>query len=422
MLLPCTKHRAAQEQKQGISQRRTATTSSSASHERRNRRTRVFLYCFVFLLLIITFLQQGGSPSGDYSTVQLGYESLLLGVSSSTTSNSTLIVAAVEEGGVLDDEIKKKQAQKGGNHIVESSGGGNTQSNMVRKNLRVVFVGDSLSRYMYLSLVYYLKHDGREWAPRGHKLLEKVKDSSPDAWNEWLAFTNQQLGPEECDCYRYWTHPFQWYKHCENRYYHDDNNNYVSFLTKFGGNPFHGHVLADQVFRRGRDGMMMINQTVRPYDWVYPTWDRLVEEYIAHWKPKPDLFVFNQGHWKAHELRDEKVLKKLRRVLKKHGIRGIYRTTTFRQDERVVNEKDDQEEEEIMAASYQAYRNAATRKHDALVCQYFECLNVSWTAGIPTTEYVDPVHFTAPINNRMNQQFLNEFVFSHSKSRSSNKS
>lgn len=259
--------------------------------------------------------------------------------------------------------------------------------------LRVVFVGDSLSRYMYLSLAYYVKNG--LWAPRGHKLLEKVKDTNPTAWNEWLLYAHEQLETELCDCYRYWTHSFKWYNHCENRYFFDTSY-HISFITKFGGNPFHGHVMPPQVY-----SSYGINQTKSHYEWVHSTWADLVDEYVALWNPKPDIFLFNQGHWKGHELRDEVVLEGLRDALRRHNIRGIYRTTTYRQDER----------EESEAATIRAFRNRKTRQHDALVCQYFDCLNVSWTAWVSTAEYVDALHFRASINNRMNQQFLEEFVW-----------
>lgn len=258
--------------------------------------------------------------------------------------------------------------------------------------LRIAIVGDSLSRYMYLSLCFYLKHG--KWAPQGHHLLEKVKDESRSAWNDWLLFTHQQLDAEMCDCYRYWTKSFKWYQHCENRYYFDKNY-HVAFITKFGGNPFHGHVSAREVF-----SSYGINQTKSYYKWSYATWADLVDRYISQWNTKPDVLLFNQGHWKGHELRDVKVLEELKKSLKKHNIRGIYRTTTYRQDERAGNEE----------ATIMAFAGRETRKHDAVVCQYFECLNVSWTAGVSTDNYVDPVHFKASVNNRMNMQFFDEFV------------
>jgi hypothetical protein len=236
------------------------------------------------------------------------------------------------------------------------------------RNLRLAFVGDSLTRYMYLSLGYYLKHG--EWAPRGHQLLEKVKDPDPNAWNDWLAYSNDELQPhEDCDCYRYWTHPFKWYRHCENRYFRDeDRGNYVTFITKFGGNPFHGHWNASTVFSKQQRHER--NTTIRSYNWWYPSWADLTDQYISQLSSKPDYMIFNQGHWRAHELRDRAVLDSLKTSLTKAGIIGIYRTT------------------------------------------YFPCLNVSWTAWTPPEDYVDDVHFKADINNRMSQQLL-EFLKEH---------
>jgi hypothetical protein len=83
-------------------------------------------------------------------------------------------------------------------------------------------------------------------------------------------------------------------------------------------------------------------------------------------------------------------LEKIQTSLQRAGIVGIYRTTTFRRDE----------------TSYEEFQNARTRKHDPKVCHYFSCLNVSWTAETPPSEYVDDIHFTAPVNNRMNQQLM----------------
>jgi uncharacterized Rmd1/YagE family protein len=203
----------------------------------------------------------------------------------------------------------------------------------------------------------------------------------------------------DCDCYRYWEHPFKWYKHCENRYYQDDDHEtYVSFITKFGGNPFHGHVMADDVFRKqrqqGQQQYSSLNQTLRKYDWVYPTWSDLVDKYISQWQQKPDYFVFNNGHWKAHELRNETMLKELKMSLENAGIVGIYRTTTYRQDE----------------TNFTKARKNQNHRHDDLVCNYFPCVNVSWTVDLSSDDdYVDPVHFRAPVNNKMTQQLL-EFL------------
>jgi hypothetical protein len=353
-----------------------------------NQKIRVFIVVICFLSLASVYI--------------------LLWVSTTTTTTTTTLLEEGKELGDVptfrNDLIKRKTTQTKQSVTTNNN---NNNSSLQSKPLRIVLVGDSLTRYMYLSLTYYLKHN-KTWAPKGHEMLEKVKDPHSNNWNEWLAFTNVVLRPyEECDCYRYWEHPFKWFKHCENRYYHDDHQNYIAFLTKFGGNPFHGHVAADKVFQQqqqqqqhnnnnnnNNNHQTTLNQTLRSYDWVYPTWSDLIDQYISQWNPKPDYFVFNNGHWKAHELRDEQVLKDLKVSLDRAGIRGIYRTTTFRQDE----------------PNFENYTNNKNHRHDKLVCRYFPCVNVSWTAGLTSDEdYVDPVHFRAPVNNRMTRQLL-EFL------------
>ena len=289
---------------------------------------------------------------------------------------------AIDEGFGIDKPLVSSSSLSPPNN----NDGTSSLSFLTDKPLRIAFVGDSLSRYMYLSLAYYLKFG--VWAPRGHQLLEKVKDTSANHWNDWLNYTNGILKPQEtCDCYRYWESGFQWKNHCENRYFRSGQHS-LTFITKFGQYPFHGHWNPSQVFQRKH-----MNMTRRPYRWSYESWSELIETHIQHLQPKPDYIVFNQAHCKSHELRSVDVLKDIQTTLKKVGIVGIYRTTTFRRDE----------------MDFEEFRNFKTRKHDAKVCRYFPCLNVSWTAQTPPADYVDDIHFTAPINNQMNQQLL-EFL------------
>lgn len=257
-------------------------------------------------------------------------------------------------------------------------------ANKPPKKLRVVFVGDSLTRFNYLSLAYYFKYN--EWAPPGIRLLEKVKDTSPNQWNDWLQYTNDVLKPETCDCYRHWSNGFNWKKHVENRYFQPSPDVFLAFLTKFGQYPFHGHWNPHQIFQR-----KSMNMTLRPFRWSFDCWNDLIDQYII--KLKPDYMVFNQGHWKYHDLKSHTVLQSIQTSLQNAGIVGIYRTTTFRRDE----------------DNFWKYRNEPTRKHDFKVCEYFPCLNVSWTAETPPEEYVDDVHFAANINNQMAQQLM-EFL------------
>ena len=288
------------------------------------------------------------------------------------------------------------------------------------KDLSIAFVGDSVTRYMYLSLVYYLRWGC--WINDGHPFLElmvsqkmQLKTSTEasltsmkadipsgsainiSSWNEYLNYTNSLLYPnEQCDCYRNWDKTFNWNRHVENRYYSDTQlNNHVTFFTKFGASNLHGHWNATHVFDLQPYQNRVVSFSKTPYAWHYNTWDGFVSQYVSKLSPKPKYLVFNSGFWTGHMLGNVAVLEKLRTSLQDSDIVGIYRTTTFRNDEQ----------------SYEMYMDSKWRQHDKKVCQLFPCLNVSWTANLVNNDsnydyYLDSIHFKSQIYNRMNIELL----------------
>lgn len=110
------------------------------------------------------------------------------------------------------------------NHV----GGYITDPGQMPKGLRIVLIGDSLMRYQYLSLVYFLRH--RDWIDPNQEVKQAVSEQS--GFLNWLDFynqTNAMLSPYEvCDCWRNVT--FDKYT-TENRYYYDpSNDNMVYFF------------------------------------------------------------------------------------------------------------------------------------------------------------------------------------------------
>ena len=252
-------------------------------------------------------------------------------------------------------------------------------------HLRMVICGDSMSRFQYLSLVHFLKFG--TWAEYGSARVEM--HNTTRSWNEWFRYTNQQLQPyEQCDCYRNWSGTFLWNQHVENRYFADpSHDNYVTFLTKFGGYPSHGRWNVSTIYQ---------NHTMtfekQPFVWSYGTWEALIRQYVSQMSPRPQYFVFNSGFWGKHQLNKAAVIRALRQALEDNNMIGIYRTTTYRRDEN------------HNLAEFQFH---SRRKHDRKVCQWMHyCLNVSWTVDVPEEEYVDTLHFRATVNNRMSQQLL----------------
>jgi hypothetical protein len=112
------------------------------------------------------------------------------------------------------------------------------------RGLRLAFVGDSVTRYQAINLMYYL-YSGR-WFPCNETPSIVAKDdydafagnetTGDSTWNLYLNYTSHQLGEAAghhwCDCYRVggWLS-----ESFENRYFRDDRyDNYVYYVTKFG--------------------------------------------------------------------------------------------------------------------------------------------------------------------------------------------
>jgi hypothetical protein len=92
--------------------------------------------------------------------------------------------------------------------------------------LRIAFVGDSLTRYMYLSLAAYLR--------RGRWVDEKdvpniLEGKQFDEWNPFYNYTNNYFQPyEQCDCLR-----LEALTAIENRYFADPvRDNVLYFFQK----------------------------------------------------------------------------------------------------------------------------------------------------------------------------------------------
>jgi hypothetical protein len=94
--------------------------------------------------------------------------------------------------------------------------------------LRVAFLGDSLTRYMYMSLAAYLR-SGR-WVDDEDE-PNIVEEKQFGDWNYYFNYTNNLFRPyEQCDCYR---PPDQSWRSIENRYFNDPvGNNSIYFIQK----------------------------------------------------------------------------------------------------------------------------------------------------------------------------------------------
>ncbi|KAI2499396.1 hypothetical protein MHU86_15108 [Fragilaria crotonensis] len=267
---------------------------------------------------------------------------------------------------------------EGGEDVTQDDGKFKYKNGTVR-NLRLAFVGDSITRYQYISLVSYL-HSGR-WIENSDT-PNPVKETDFGSYQNFFAYVSQTVleGTEACDCFR--AAVFNPVEVFENRYY-AENHNYVSVFLKLGGLAGQGHWEPGSVYGANRTRFEKKSYFVPP-TWRY-NWQDLILNHIAKLEPKPDFVVLNAGHW-AHDLVPE-VFEAIRNVTDMVGIKAIYATTT-----KSISDRD-----------------SSLRPHDVQGCEILEyCLNRSWTANITKNyeHYWDTKHFTARVNRMLNEQLM----------------
>ena len=247
-------------------------------------------------------------------------------------------------------------------------------------NVHIVFFGDSVTRYQYLSLVYYAYKD--TWYPdrQGQDLVNE------HTFNNWNSFYNYSTlifdGKLKCDCF----HPesTEYNRIVENRYYQDRQNNlYLTFIQKFGNLAAQGYLKHDSAFNDDTPPYTR-HSKMDPVIWTHD-WVETIRQHIAKLKPKPDYIVLNAGLW-VNNFNDRSYLQAIRQALDDSHIIGIYRTTTRPRTSSDPN------------LSFS----------DKLACEVFQyCLDITgYTASLDPSHYWDPNHFYSHVNTKLNEMFL----------------
>ncbi len=269
-------------------------------------------------------------------------------------------------------------------------------------HLSIVFMGDSLTRFMYYSLAYFLRH-GRWIDPDSNPHLVRPRDffnttnEGATVWIPWYRASSQALEPMElCDC---WREPGNIIKEgdpsfnsvCENRYYHDPiRNNTLVFFQSYGEViPIRGHY-GDPVqatFDRGSLGGVYENplQDNFPFNWSL-SWIDVIQQQVT--PLRASYLVINAGLWNHGFYNDAFVddfLLAIQVLESESTTRTIWKTTTPYYDG--------------------DYGNLFI---DLKMCQKLDgCLNITpWLLEISTDYYVDSCHYVEPIYRAMNEQLL----------------
>ena len=175
----------------------------------------------------------------------------------------------------------------------------------VPRDVNIVIIGDSVSRYAYLSLVYFLRW-GRWFEPTLERsnLVNELSFHSlfhKNTFGEFFFQTSRMIQPYElCDCYKH--HFFEEMgpdatdkTTFENRYYHDPTlNNTVTFLHAYGHQEkMHGRVNANEAYNFSkwdwhREEKLLVKYQWSKAEWEFDDWGEVVTEYIATLESKPE--------------------------------------------------------------------------------------------------------------------------------------
>ena len=261
-------------------------------------------------------------------------------------------------------------------------------------NKHLVMVGDSLMRYQYLALVYSLKF--------GVKLTDSdtrnfVREHTFSDWFDYFSATNSLLCPNEyCDCFK--TTDSKYDTQFENRFYEDREKHIkITFLLMYGKfNQGHWSNTTDD------DGLRKPSKVYTPAVWKTDLPDTLtgfLRQMVDAGDRNSSVLVLNAGHHVHHFLESEYCDKVISRAVGLFG-QVIWKTTSCQT--RAIQKA-------YELAGLGAYYLASTNhSHDNIMCskEGVKCLDISWITEVPDEDYIDPIHYRAPVYNVINTQMM----------------
>lgn len=242
-------------------------------------------------------------------------------------------------------------------------------------NHHIVMIGDSLTRYQYLSLVYLINTNTFYPANKKPSILWEGDHGN---WNLFFNATNAALYPNEyCDCYRVG------YIN-ENRYFFNKERNItISYIAYFGDaadQKIHGHWSPHDNETNHQFHTPTLGDFV-PYRWESNTILEALPDHAAKLDPKPSVLILNAGFW-PNKYGDPDFRSSVLNLAVSLFDRVIWKTTNYDRD----------------------HKGALS----LAICQHpgIECLNLDWTQYLETSDYKDRLHFQADIYTDIDIQFI----------------
>jgi hypothetical protein len=306
------------------------------------------------------------------------------------------------------------------------------------KNLRLVFMGDSLTRYQYLSLAYFLRF-GRWFDPTimVNNLVNAHSFHHPfhpkEDWNEFFFQSNRILHPfEVCDCLR--SHDGRVV--LERRYFYDaKHNNRLTYINMNGketspGRGYYGRLEPERIFGPafvelehfpfGLDTSGGYNES--SIAWDFPTWGDVIRYHVGSLDydynnggqksgTGPDVRVLLNAGLHPHDFRNVSVASDIQEALTESSLHGVWKTTTYPLQDVIEFQAQLQFSWQSSSSSSTQHqkkiRSPYTRHTDREMCRMIgSCFNVSWTALLRPELFFDDLHFLEPVYRVLNEEYL----------------
>jgi hypothetical protein len=290
------------------------------------------------------------------------------------------------------------------------------------RNINIAFLGDSVTRFAYISLAYYL-HTGKwvdpKWSRERCNPGEALScpGGPSDRWKHFNEKVSALMGEHEfCDCYR---------GDYDARYFYDSKrNNRVSFFMRAGHTTtslFRGRVDSSIVWKdfKSRTGLPFGFTSGDPA-WEHHEWDEMIREELGRMDPVPEYLVLNAGLWN-NEFGGSDVRQRVIDAAKDVGIKKVFwRTSKFCGLDNVRNVDFSERLAYLLSFSIATYQitdlnkgnNVTTLRKsqqitDEMACQSFDgCVNMSLTSLVHPDFMSDWRHFKEPVNRLINEEIL----------------
>ena len=314
------------------------------------------------------------------------------------------------------------------------------------QHLRLVFLGDSITRYQYLSLAYFLTkgawytHEMDRRQPNAsqephanYNLMQAHSLHDPkqplEDWNRFFEYSNRILWPHEiCDCERKADHSvaverrYFWDKELDNKLVYINLNGHEGTGSRSGiyGRldptlvfekfdelvELHPRVTSQQradtellrPFERSSESreipyqdsryQLPSNRSVALQDWEVLSWGDVVRQHLSPMRlgDRGNVPVLLNAGLHRHEFPG--ATQELIVALNETKMFGIWKTTSYGQDE-LRND------------------SATLRPTDEAMCSLLsQCLDLSWTSHIHPSLFSDRLHFLEPVYRLLNEELL----------------